>query len=121
MKAPIKGKEFFEYTLMPMHMNCLFRAHEFQNAELTSEFKFTKDFPVMKLKGTSNWFETEDIDVYTMKDELYNVECDPLQKNNIIEDTEVVMEMKEKLLILLKVNEAPKELYERYGLERTLF
>jgi arylsulfatase A-like enzyme len=43
------GQEIFEYTLFPVHMTSFFTPAEFEGAELTHQFDFTKGLPMMRL------------------------------------------------------------------------
>ena len=100
----------YNYTLMPTHMRHRFKVEELQEIELREPFSFTKDCPTMRI-GTqrSPWaipvFETM----------LYDTESDPGQLSPI-EDAAVEGRMTEKLLELMRANDAPPEQFERLGI-----
>jgi len=104
------NQPLYNYTLMPTHMRHRFQVEELQEIELQAPFSFTKDCPTMKVgTGRSPWaipvFETM----------LYDTDVDPGMLSPI-EDTVVEGRMVEKLVELMRANDAPSEQYERLGI-----
>lgn len=104
----------YEYTLMPTHMKAMFSAKELKTAILHQGFSFTKGVPVLKIEARVNprFLKT----IPEGEDLLFDLEKDPGQKNPL-----TAPEIRERLLSamagLFLENEAPEELYERYGLQ----
>ena len=102
----------FEYTLMPTHMRCMFSPEELSTAELSGPFSFTKGCRVLKIKA-----ENRSGDTTSFGTRLYDLQTDPEQNTPI--DNEKVREcMESRLQRFFDENEAPEELYERFGLKR---
>ncbi len=112
MRAPSNAdnKPLFEYTLMPAHMRFPFLMEELQDIQLAEPFSFTKGCRTMKIEGYvwGLWTQTE-----TM---LFDLKTDPNQENPI-QDEEVERRMIVGMIELMKRNDAPKEQYQRLGLE----
>lgn len=102
------GSEIDEYTLMPTHMTMLFSVKEMQRAEFTEGFTFTKGCKVMRIPVAARGAAkiTEDL--------LFDLEQDPKQVNPV-HLPEVKERMELALANLLKENEAPAAIYERFG------
>ncbi len=102
----------YEYTHMPTHMRALFSVEEMKNMEIHPGFSFTKGTPVMKIPAVPNPRFTQAQDG---ADLLFDLRQDPEQKYPLKDDN-----LKRKLLKELKKlfeeNEAPEEMYARYGL-----
>ena len=115
MRAPVDpdNMPLFNYTLMPTHMQNMFRANELQNATLAEPFSFTKGCPVLRTPawpwGTQHRFGTM----------LFDLESDPGQLSPIT-DPAVEDRMTRLMVDLMKRNDAPKEQYVRLGLEEYL-
>lgn len=110
MEAPL-----YEYTFMPTHMRGFFTLEELKTAQMHEGFSFTKGCPIMQIKTNGNPFFMKSQEVG--KDELYDLEKDPHQKTPLD-----LPEVKERLLKEMarhfKENEAPEEMYQRFGLEK---
>ena len=51
-RYPVENSdELFEYTLMPVHPASYFTESEFEDAELTQAFDFTRGYPLLKLRA----------------------------------------------------------------------
>jgi len=98
-----------EYTLMPTHMRHTFGVDELQNIRLAQPFGFTKGCRTMQIPGRP-WQKSHEFGTL-----LYDLESDPAQENPI-RDPEVEERLTERLLHLMRRNEAPPEQYERLGL-----
>ena len=98
------------YTLMATHMRQRFHVEELQNIEIADPFSFTKDCQTMKIAAAHQplwipFFETL----------LFDTEVDPGQLAPI-ESAAIEAEMIDKLVDLMRTNDAPSEQYERLGL-----
>ncbi len=110
MKAPEKD-EFYNYTLMPAHMNKPFTLQELSTAQLCEPFNFTKNTPQMKIKASP----IVKIDYSVYGDMLFNLEKDPYC-NNPIRDVLIEQKLCESAVEIMKENDAPKETYAYWGL-----
>ena len=101
----------YNYTLMATHMRHRFQVEELQAIELAPPFSFTKGCPTLKIgaKRAPLW-----IPFYETL--LFDLESDPGQLNPI-EDASVEADMIDKLVALMRANDAPTEQYERLGLK----
>lgn len=102
----------FEYTLMPTHMRCMFSPEELSTAELSGPFSFTKGCRVLKIKA-----ENRSGDTTSFGTRLYDLQTDP-EQNTPIDNEKVRKCMESRLQRFFDENEAPEELYERFGLKR---
>ena len=100
----------YEYTLMPTHMAARFSVKEMQSAVLAPPFRFTKGCPVMRILPDRVLFGAKQ-----GGDRLYDLEADPRQEHPI--DNEAVKaRLTEALRDKFREQDAPQELYHRYGL-----
>ena len=100
----------YEYTLMPTHMRKMFGPEELQDWTMSAPFSFTKGCPLMKVVKADHMGDTNSFGSL-----LYDLEGDEIQ-NTPIHDEAVETAMKQKLHEIMVENEAPEELYKRYGL-----
>jgi len=112
MRAPKEpeSKPLFEYTLMPTHMTRFFSRKELSSITLDKGFSFTKGFKVLKVETEAR------ADTYSFGNLLYNVK-DDLYQQNPINNMQLEKEMINNMIKLMKENDAPKEQYERLGLQ----
>lgn len=101
---------FYEYTLMPTHMRSMFSPQELQDIELVEPFSFTKGCRLMKIQadsanGTMGKFHSALYDLQKNNDKDIKEECPELVEN-----------MKQNMIEFMKKNEAPKEVFLRYGI-----
>ncbi|MPN25246.1 hypothetical protein SDC9_172653 [bioreactor metagenome] len=107
--------EMYEYTHMPTHMRALFSVQEMRTATLHPGFSFTKGAPVMKIKSLVNprfvkaQAEGEDL--------LFDLEQDPAQQHPLDDKTKT-NELLNAMAHLFAENDAPDELYARFGLKK---
>ena len=104
------NEPLYNYTLMASHMRHRFAVDELQAIELQAPFAFTKGCPTMKIKTASQpWrfpaFETL----------LYDLETDPGQERPL-QSPAVERAMIERMIELMRANDAPAEQYQRLGL-----
>ena len=111
-RAPVTpdGGPLYEYTLMPTHMRARFRPEELRGAGLSEPFPFTKGCPVLKVPAWTNpqkaWEPTT----------LWDLGTDPKQESPL-EDAEVERRLTDQMLHLARENDAPEELFVRFGLD----
>ena len=114
----VENQEISEYTLMPAHQGSLFKLNEFEGAELTTDFGFTKGAPVMKLPGRND-AERPPVQGGGIADcvnVLYDTETDPGQLKPI-DAPEIEARLIGRMVDMMQRNEAPPEAYRRFGLE----
>ena len=104
----------YEYTLMPTHMRSMFSAEELKTATLAKPFLFTKGDPVLKVKAVLN---QRFLHTLSQDDMLYDIANDPHQQDPI-DDKERVSLMLDAMAHIFAENDAPEELYRRYGLKK---
>ena len=109
-----REEQIYEYTLMPTHMAARFSIAEMQSAEMAPAFEFTKGCPVMKI--------IPDRIVFTDPnhgDLLVDLEKDPKEKepdtDPVHNDPEIFDRLTAGLQRMLEENDAPVEIYTRYG------
>ena len=104
------GKPLYNYTLMPSHMRRPFRLDELRGATLQAPFDFTKGCPTLKAAARgSNWFMPE------FETLLYDLASDPRQERPL-KDSAIESDMIEKMVSLMRANDAPVEQYQRLGI-----
>jgi len=114
MRAPKSAANtpLVEHTLMPTHMRGRFSPAELRTAELGEPFGFTKGVGVLKVDGSAM------TSPYAFGTLLFDLQNDPQQQNPLIDD-QLELRMINRLVELMRVNEAPAEQFERLGLPRT--
>jgi arylsulfatase A-like enzyme len=115
----LTGEGFNEYTVMPTHLRSYFDVREFEGAEMSGPFEFTKSMPVMKIKARDfaeriPWLEQQGgfADVGTV---LYDLAADP-QQERPVDAPEVVAALRQSITRHLLRHDAPPETFVRYGL-----
>jgi len=107
MRAPDKTKPLYQYTLMPTHMRGFFGTSALAQAEMHDGFGFTKGARVMRIPaGPGGGIHGTC---------LFDLEADPAQHTPLT-DPAVEARMVEHLRRLMQANDAPPELYDRFGL-----
>lgn len=109
MNAVNSGEQLYEYTLMPCLINRRM-GQELEYAVLSKPFSFSKRMPLLKIPSASYAYDI------TSKygSMLYDLEADPEQKEPI-SDRKAESKMKYAIQLLMKVNDAPEELFTRFG------
>lgn len=109
-KAPLPEKvnDIYNYTLMPLQMKKFMSIKDLQSMELVKPFSFTKGCPVLKIKAKEKYR------VHDFGSLLFNIDEDPNQTNPI-ENNELQSRFERKIQEFMVDNEAPIELYERFG------
>ncbi|MGN1024630.1 MAG: sulfatase [Lachnospiraceae bacterium] len=101
----------YEYTLMPTHMRMMFFTQELEKATLAAPFSFTKGCPVLKIPPLLRMGDTNSFGSH-----LYDLSLDP-EEDREIQDPAVVGRMKQEIGRFMDENDAPAELYDRYGIQ----
>ena len=114
MRSPFArtGKPYYEYTLMPTHMRQMFTVKELQNITLQEPFSFTKGCRTMKIEASDGM-----VNAYNYGDKLYDLKQDPKQENEC-DHTLLEASMINAIRDFMLANDAPIELYERYGISK---
>lgn len=107
---PELADEVYNYTLVPHHMNARFSPAELSEATLEPAFSFTKGCPLLKVKSRDRY------NVARFGDLLYDLTCDP-GETQPIHDESVERRLSSALVDWMRDCDAPKEQYERLGLE----
>lgn len=114
MCAPDPNSEnAYNYTLMCTHLRQFFTVEELRSAELAGPFDFTKGCKVLKVKKGKPKFQSVPINFGNM---LFDLEKDPHMETPIHDEAEE-LRMRKIIVRVLKENDAPGELYEKYHLE----
>ena len=109
--ADESNQPLYNYTLMPTHMRYRFDVADLREIELQAPFEFTKDCQTMKIAAQplpGRWIA--DFDTL-----LFDTQADPGQLNPI-QDAAAEADMTEKMVSLMRANDAPPEQYRRLGL-----
>lgn len=114
MRAPDETAPAFNYTLMPTHMTWLFRTEEMEQAELVRPFSFTKHMPLLKTRAATGAPGGEK--VAPRETLLFDLDGDPEQEKPI-RDPHRERVARDAMVALMNDNDAPPEIYARYGLE----
>ena len=113
MRAPAQPENtpLYNYTLMPTHMRGMFSLGELRTLELSSPFSFTKGLKLMKINANPS------ASYHKFGNLLFDLKQDPAQQHNI-NNEKIEQNMLRHMVRLMKETDAPKEQYERLGLEK---
>jgi arylsulfatase A-like enzyme len=111
--------DLYQYTLMPAHMRTFFEASEFADAEVVRSLPFAQGFPVWRLpvRKDAKANMTRRYPLLEARTVLFDLATDPHQRLPI-EDPVQEARIRERIAALFAKNDAPSELYARYGLSR---
>ncbi len=111
-------KDLFQYTLMPAHMRTFFEAREFEDAQVVPQLSFTRGFPVWRLpvRADAQANMVRRYPLLEARTVLFDLQQDPDQRRPI-EDAAQEQRIRSAIVALLRANDAPAEVYARYGLE----
>ncbi len=111
--------DLFEYTLMPAHPVSYFTQEEFNDAELISGLPYADGYPVMKIRALDNARRPpmQGAALAQAQSVLYDLHTDPQQQSPIT-DQQLHDYMIDGLIMMMKINNAPPELYTRFGLHQ---
>jgi hypothetical protein len=116
MRAPAdEDSPAYNFTLMPTHMRNPFPVQELTQAELVAPLSFTKAVPLLKVPAPTGAPGGEPTEPRVTL--LFDIENDHEQMNPL-SDVEREAEAIEKMSALMVKNEAPAEVFQRYGLKR---
>lgn len=114
----VAAENLNQYTLMPTHIMTMFSVEELKNMEAVPPFDFTQSVPVMKVPviPESPFFQRHGagvlIDCHTR---LFDLQTDPNQTAPI-DDPKVEGRLVQRMVEIMRANDAPKELYKRFEL-----
>ena len=110
--------DLFQYTLMPTHMRTFFEAREFQDAEVVNSLPFAQGYPVWRLpvRKDAKANMTQRYPLLEARTVLFDLATDPQQREPI-QDVQQEQRIRAQIAALFARNDAPRELYRRYGLE----
>lgn len=112
LRAPVtEDADVMEYTLMPTKMTSFAPLEDLRKLKLAGPFSFTKGCQVITYPGR---FGREKMPVGT--DLLFDVQADPKQEHPI-DDPAKKAQLCREIVRLMKENDAPAELYPRFGLQ----
>jgi arylsulfatase A-like enzyme len=116
MRGPASSANapLFEYTLMPAHMRALFSVDELKGATLHEPLPFTKGLPVLRVPSRRPPIVGRSADV--VETLLYDLRADAEQEHPL-ENAAIEDRMIAHLVRLMHANHAPREQYERLGLQ----
>jgi len=111
--------DLYQYTLMPSHMRTFFEASEFGDAEVVRSLPFAQGFPVWRLpvRKDAKANMTRRYPLLDARTALFDLAVDPTQRTPI-EDAALEARIRARIVELLARNDAPAEIYARYGLAR---
>jgi hypothetical protein len=111
--------DLYQYTLMPSHMRTFFEAREFTDAEVVHSLPFAQGFPVWRLpvRKDAKANMTQRYPLLEARTVLFDLATDPDQRVPII-DAPREKRIRAQIAVLFAKNDAPAELYLRYGLDR---
>ena len=108
----------FQYTLMPTHIMSMFSVEELKRVTLSPPFDFTQGIPLMKVPviPESPFFKRhgpgslQDCDnrLYDLTSDQYQISC--------VKNKRVEKKLTHKMVELMKINDAPSELFDRFNL-----
>jgi len=117
MRAPnLKQKasnHLYNYTLMPMHMRNMFSLEELRQGEYGTTFSFTKGCKLLRIPGSFGAPGGEASE--PLETMLFDLDKDPEQLYPF-RDAALEKQMDGFIKDMLKENDAPKELYNLFGL-----
>ncbi len=116
----LKSEGLYEYRLHPCHMRGQFSVKEMQNTELHQGFDFTKGMPLMKIKSRDDSKRVPNHNLLGFQDNgtrLFDLLNDP-NESNPIRNPQVEERLLSRFQSIMEKHDAPKEMYERFGLEK---
>jgi arylsulfatase A-like enzyme len=105
-----ENQPLYNYTLMPTHMREMFSVEEFDGAQLTPPFSFTKGCPLLRTRDTKPPAPQNEYGHL-----LFDQESDPWQTSPL-QDAVTEQHMVDAMRQLMQACEAPQEQFERVGL-----
>ena len=113
MRGPAEGNApLYQYTLMPTHLRRPFSVRELADMQWHEPLGFTKGCPVMRIPSTGPVGRAPEM----FQTQLFDLATDPGQLDPI-EDDAIEGQMVGLLEEALVANQAPREQYQRLGLD----
>jgi hypothetical protein len=114
----VSAGDIFQYTLMPTHMTSRFGVEELSRATLSPPLPFSKNVLLLRVPGTdkspTRWLAPGFYaDCETV---LYDTWTDPSQLQPL-RDPAIEARLCKQLIELMRLHDAPAELYGRLGLK----
>ncbi|WP_066196709.1 MULTISPECIES: sulfatase [Gracilibacillus] len=110
MRSPVNDEHpLYQYTLLPLFHFKQTPVEILQNLELIEPFTFTKGCKLLKIKSNSPFTKGGHL--------LFDIQHDPKQQTPI-NDIKIESQMKQYIVDLMNLHEAPNEQYERFGLKK---
>ena len=117
----MEAQEIYEYTVMPTRITSFFTPEELSTTEIAEPFDFTKGARLMKIKGNDKMPMYRGLGMGFFQDRgtvLFDTQADPNQERPLT-DPDVEARMAALITQMMRANDAPREAYSRFGLERT--
>ncbi len=114
----LDSTNLYEYRLLPMHMRGPFSLQELRHMELAEPFDYTKGVSVLKIKARddSKRIPNHDGDGFEDADtRLYDLKTDPGELQPF-RDAAVEKRLLCAAVSVMKIHDAPAEMYERFEL-----
>ena len=118
----LDSTNLFEYRLLPMHMRAPFSLQELRHMELTEPFDYTKGVSVLKIKARDDSKRIPNHDSEGFEDtetRLYDLSIDPTEQQPF-RDADIEFRLLQAAVAVMKANDAPAEMYERFELQKYL-
>ena len=108
-----------QYTLMPTHIASMFSVEELRNLEPAPAFDFTQNVPLMRIPviAESPFFKRHGAAVLMdCETRLFDLQRDPHQAAPI-DNPVVEANLVEQMTVIMRANDAPEELFDRFYLQ----
>ena len=105
---------------MPTRNTSFFTPEELSTTEIAEPFDFTKGARLMKIKGNDKMPMYRGLGMGFFQDRgtvLFDTQADPNQERPLT-DPDVEARMAALITQMMQANDAPREAYSRFGLER---
>jgi hypothetical protein len=112
----MSGRGLYEYTLMPTHMNRMFSVEQLRSATLAQPFDFTQGVQTLRIEALRQ-SERPDLagGFLDTRSKLYDLKNDYAQKSPI-KDSSVIQRLRDDMDKVLRIHDAPREVFLRHGL-----
>ncbi|PNV59104.1 sulfatase [Clostridium sp. chh4-2] len=114
--SSVSNQPLNEYTLMPTHQQGFFSPKELKEVEICGPLPFTRGCKVMKIKNQSRLANATFCNSFQYGNMLFDLKRDPEQLSPV-DDPAMEAVMVNALIRKLKESDAPKEQFERLGID----